>query len=99
MIVAEPLNSLTTTAQMYSQIAGVLAGFAFTALLGYIRRDQVGSGSVTIVLFCTTATLIECAILYSILAGGQAASGNSYSGLVIIGPSFALAIASMFYST
>ncbi|SIM59502.1 hypothetical protein [Micromonospora cremea] len=38
MVVAEPLTNISATAGLYSQIAGVLAGFAFTALLLYLNR-------------------------------------------------------------
>jgi hypothetical protein len=38
MVVADSLTNISATAGLYSQIAGVLAGFAFTALLGYLNR-------------------------------------------------------------
>jgi hypothetical protein len=95
---------------MYSQIAGVLAGFAFTALLGFLRHgasEEDSEGGVTanytlrsvaVVLFSTITALIISAILYGILAGGQPASGNSFSAVFIDGPAFSLAILGMFYA-
>ncbi|MFD3399240.1 hypothetical protein ACFWUU_01105 [Kribbella sp. NPDC058693] len=110
MLVYEPFVNITGTAQMYSQIAGVLAGFAFTALLGFLRSGASsadGQGgvaanytlrSVSVVLFSTMTALIISSVLYGILAGGQNDSGSSFSAVVIDGPSFSLAILSMFYA-
>ncbi|MFI5728531.1 hypothetical protein ACIA49_00305 [Kribbella sp. NPDC051587] len=95
---------------MYSQIAGVLAGFAFTALLGFLRHgasEEDGEdgptadytlSSVSVVLFSTITALIISAILYGILAGGLPASGSSFSIVFIDGPAFSLAILGMFYA-
>jgi hypothetical protein len=110
MLVYEPFVNIAGTAQMYSQIAGVLAGFAFTALLGFLRHgasDDDGEGgvaathtlrSVTVVLFSSTVALIISAILYGFLAGGAPDSGNSFSLIAIDGPAFSLAILAMFYA-
>ncbi|WP_157979533.1 hypothetical protein [Kribbella monticola] len=110
MIANEPFVNITGTAQMYSQIAGVLAGFAFTALLGFLRNgasEEDPDGGVTanytlrsvaVVLFSTITALIISAILYGILAGGQPASGTAFSTVFIDGPAFSLAILGMFYA-
>jgi hypothetical protein len=110
MLAYEPFVNITGTAQMYSQIAGVLAGFAFTALLGFLRSgtklaDEQGGlsanytlRSVSLVLFSAMTALIISAVLYGILAGGEDASGSSFSAVVIDGPSFSIAILGMFYA-
>ncbi|GAA0955228.1 hypothetical protein GCM10009554_62520 [Kribbella koreensis] len=102
--------NIAGTAQMYSQIAGVLAGFAFTALLGFLRHGASGDDgeggvaashtlrSVTVVLFSTITGLIISAVMYGVLAGGGEASGNSFSAVAINGPAFSLAILAMFYA-
>lgn len=110
MILADPIGNVDQTSSLYSQIAGVLAGFAFTALLTYLARsapDMDGDavvqdkerGTIASVLFSTLAALIICSALYSVLAGGVAGSGNSESGLLLFNPAFSLAVFSMFYAT
>jgi hypothetical protein len=111
MTLADPLVNIGSTAGLYSQVAGVLAGFAFTALLIYLNRpadgalDGVhGSGGtahrdVTVMLFNTLGALIICAILYGVLAGGSPDAANSFSATFINGPAFGFAILGMFFAT
>jgi MFS family permease len=110
MILADPIGNVGQTASLYSQVAGVLAGFAFTVLVGFMARsapDADGDApaqeseraAIAAVLFSTLAALIICAVLYGILAGGLPDSGNAQSGLLLYGPAFSLAVLSMFYAT
>ena len=110
MILADPIGNVSQTASLYSQVAGVLAGFAFTALITFLARSASDEGddapmqdsergAIAAMLFSTLAALIICAVLYGILAGGLPDSGNSQSGLLLYGPAFSLAVLSMFYAT
>ncbi|MCY1141543.1 hypothetical protein OWR29_26395 [Actinoplanes sp. Pm04-4] len=69
---------LGNTAGLYSQIAGVLAALAFSALLGYLRRPLAKDASIsthrdtTAVLFTTLGALVIWAITYGQVAGGPA---------------------------
>ena len=134
MVIAGPLANISATAGLYSQLAGVLAGFAFTALLLYLSRTLgpehrhaetarlqgaaipsddavVGASSaresegsrvdrqVTVVLLHTLGALILSALLYGVLAGFPPDSLNAFSGMLLNGPSFSLAILGMFYAT
>ena len=110
MFLADPFVNIGQTASLYSQIAGVLAGFAFTVLVTFLGRSTAVTGSteaeqraergaIASVLFSTLAALIICAVLYGILAGAAPESGNAQSGLLLYGPAFSLAVLSMFYAT
>jgi hypothetical protein len=114
MDVADPFVNIGNTAGLYSQIAGVLAGFAFTGLLLYLNgargeeasTQETDSGApydtrqdVAVVLFNTLGALIICAILYGELAGGDPASGIAFSSVLLNGLAFSLAILGMFYAT
>jgi hypothetical protein len=104
MSLAESGIDLGNTAGLYSQIAGVLAALAFSALLSYLRRPEPGEESIsnhrdtTVVLFTTIGALILCAITYGQVAGGPVDQGAAYSGFFLIGPAFCLAILGMFYA-
>jgi len=114
MDVADSFVNIGNTAGLYSQIAGVLAGFAFTGLLLYLNGargegvsiQETDSGGlydsrqdVAVVLFNTLGALIICAILYGELAGGDPASGIAFSSILLNGLAFSLAILGMFYAT
>jgi hypothetical protein len=104
MAMAESGIDLGNTAGLYSQIAGVLAALAFSALLNYLRRPSPQEESTstyrdtTVVLFTTIGALILCAITYGQVAGGPIDQGAAYSGFFLIGPAFCLAILGMFYA-
>jgi hypothetical protein len=111
MILADPISYVGQSASLYSQIAGVLAGFAFTVLISFLGRaapesvagrDSAAEGereALAVVLFTTLAALIICAVLFGLLAGGQNSSGNSMSGMLFYALPFILAILSIFYAT
>ncbi|GLY92748.1 hypothetical protein [Actinoplanes sp. NBRC 103695] len=104
MAVADSNIDLGNTAGLYSQIAGVLAAFAFSALLGYLRRPSAEDAATnthrdtTVVLFTTLVALIICAITYGQVASGPADQGLTYSGFFLLGPVFCLSILGMFYA-
>jgi hypothetical protein len=104
MAMAESGIDLGNTAGLYSQIAGVLAALAFSALLNYLRRPSPEEESTstyrdtTVVLFTTIGALTLCAITYGQVAGGPVDQGAAYSGFFLIGPAFCLAILGMFYA-
>lgn len=106
MVLAEQFSNIGNTAAVYAGVAGVLAGFAFTALLGYLRdmsseaeEGAVAHRSVAAALFSTLGALVISAILYAEQAGGAPDSGTAFSSVLVKGPAFGLAILGMFYAT
>ena len=101
-----PALDVTATAGLYCQIAGVLAGFAFTGLHQYLTRRKADTtdggakreGPVALSLFAALTALTICSLLYAILAGGRPNSGPALTGLLIYGPIFGVAILSMFHA-
>jgi hypothetical protein len=92
-------SHVTTAAGIYSQVAGMLAGLAFTALVAFLgRHAQADDDSAAVTLMLTFVSLVVVAVLYAVLAGGPDESGPAYLGVMIYGGSFALAILSMFHS-
>src|SRR5262249_30490492 len=90
-IMAEPVADIGALASLYSQLAGVLAGFAFTALVIYLGRegdepDPNGlKRAVSVALFSALTSLIISAILFTILAGAAAKLGPALTGSVVYG--------------
>jgi len=96
---ADPIIHVSSAAGIYSQVTGVLAGLAFTALIGFLgRRAGKTDDAVAASLALTLVALVIVAVLYAVLAGGPDESGPAYLGIMIYGASFALAILSMFHS-
>lgn len=101
-----PAVDVTATAGLYCQIAGVLAGFAFTGLHQYLtRRKAVAAGGgheregpVALSLFAALTALTICSLVYAILAGGRPNSGPALTGLIVYGPVFSLAVLAMFHA-
>ncbi|MBM2622789.1 hypothetical protein JIG36_45545 [Actinoplanes sp. LDG1-06] len=83
-------------AENYGQLSGVLAGFAFTALVLLLSRDRerrhAVRGGVPLLLFVAFLTLIINTVMYSVLAG-DSAQPRAASAQVINGLSFGLSIA------
>ncbi|AGL17606.1 hypothetical protein L083_4096 [Actinoplanes sp. N902-109] len=90
-----PLADLASVAENYGQLTGVLAGFAFTALVLLLtpaqggRRTAGGDTGVPLSLFVAFIALILATLLYSVLAGenmdgarARAATAELVDGLV-----------------
>jgi hypothetical protein len=100
------LISISAIAQNYGQLTGVLAGFAFTALVlllssgrapGGRSRDQLTDG-VPLVLFIAFITLIINTIMYAVLAGDtdEIARPRAASVEIVDGVSFSLSVLLLF---
>jgi hypothetical protein len=108
MNLADPIVDVPAAAALYSQVAGLLAGFAFTALMVYLTRSPDLSGqddgakqrenATALSLVTTLIAFVIISVLYAILAGGPPKSGAGYLGIMIYGVAFALAILSVFHS-
>lgn len=89
--------SITTTAGYYSQLAGVLAGFAFTALIflataRITREDSKDAfASALRVLVAGFLALILTSLGYAVLAGEPGTDGRTASDEPILGVGFAIA--------
>jgi hypothetical protein len=107
MDIADPIVNVTTAATLYSQVAGLLAGFAFTALMVYLTRSgrdteldaaKQRERATALSLTTTLIAFVIISVLYAVLAGGPPASGAAYLGIIIYGVAFALAILSVFHA-
>jgi hypothetical protein len=89
--------SITTTAGYYSQLAGVLAGFAFTALIflatARITREDSRDAfaSALRVLVAGFLALILTSLGYAVLAGEPGTDGRTASDEPLLGVGFAIA--------
>jgi hypothetical protein len=92
-----------TTAGLHSQLAGVLAGIAFAALLLYVTRgskqirdagDQVVAANLT----AAVAALILCSASYAVLAGVPNSMGSASLATIIYGLPFGMSVLLLFYA-
>lgn len=87
---------------LYSQLAGVLAGFAFAGLSFYLTRSELPSqaAGVAVSLFTAFAALVIVAILYALLSGESpdVATRRVDASLLVYGLPFGLSIITLFYS-
>jgi hypothetical protein len=62
---------VSTLANLYSQLSGVLAGFAFAGLTIYLTKNDLSIRAVvvSVSLFAAFAALVIVAILYALVAG------------------------------
>ena len=101
--------SIATTAGYYSALAGVLAGFAFAAIIlvvpGGLRRstprESQPDGHVLASLLIAMLGLIICAIQYAELAGESSCSeilGRAESEELLGGVVFAFAVLALLYA-
>ncbi len=96
---------LSVTAGLYSQIAGILAGFAFTAILLPLaitrENDDVSDVGHAITAFtCAFFGLVLAAIEYAVMAGEpgeQALRGRASVEELMIGAGFALSALLLLY--
>ena len=92
----QPTFSITTTAGLYSQLAGVLAGFAFTSLMllttasGRIQSSRAFTDA-TRILVASFLALILTSVNYAVLAGDPGTDGRTASEEPILGVGFAVA--------
>ncbi len=110
MRLADPIVDVTRAAALYSQVAGLLAGFAFTALMVYLTRPidraerwkrkatRALENAAALSLIATVIAFVIISVLHAILAGGPKASGAGYLAIMTYGISFTLAILSVFYA-
>jgi hypothetical protein len=97
---------LSRVAAQYSTLAGVLAGFAFFALIFLLeQRDRAedraeADAHIAIALLCSLLSLIVAALLYAILAGEQQAAlvGRAASEEMLSGIAFSLGVISLLYA-
>jgi hypothetical protein len=97
---------IATTAGLYSQLTGVLAGFAFTALIFLITvRMSSGANSVAApladayrVLAAALLGLLLTSLNYAVSAGNRVAAGRSATEESIIGACFALSVMLLLYA-
>lgn len=91
------------TAGLYSQLAGVLAGIAFAALLLYLTRASkefrdTGDQAVAANLTAAVAALILCAASYAVLAGAPKATGSAALAAIVYGLPFGTSVLLLFYT-
>jgi hypothetical protein len=100
------LLNLASIAVSYAQLTGVLAGFAFTALvfvLTQAQQDEVGStragrGRVLLAFFSAFVALVFASLMYSVLAGDTAteAHGRAAALELVDGVPFGLSAIMLF---
>jgi hypothetical protein len=100
----EPTTDVGALADNYSQLAGVLAGFAFTALVIYLGRERDEpdpSGlkrAISVALFSALTSLIIVAVLYTVLAGAADKTGPALTGTLVYGLPFGLSVLALIHS-
>jgi hypothetical protein len=98
---------IATTAGFYSQAAGVLAGFAFAAVLLILTRGEdsidheIASHSLA-TFVCAFFGLLWSTIEYAVMAGASAPSSDEFLGraaisALVVGTGFALSILLLIY--
>jgi hypothetical protein len=91
----ESLN-VGSLASQYAQIAGVLAGFAFTGFAIFLTSDRPANAeAVAASLFSAFAALVLTAILYALLSGEPSPHRRAI-GACVYGLPFGLAVITMF---
>jgi hypothetical protein len=84
---------------LYSQLCGVLAGFAFAGFSFFVTGagSPAQAGDVAVSLFSAFGTLVLVAVLYALLAG-DTSRDRATMGLFVYGLPFGLAILALFYA-
>ncbi|MGH3655978.1 MAG: hypothetical protein ACRDUA_04920 [Micromonosporaceae bacterium] len=101
-------------AEMYGQLAAVLAGFAMAGLVLYLERqkriapevvdavdqrvEHISAVVITKTLFYAMSALVICAFLYSRLAGEGEASGPVVLAMMLYGVVLGTSVLSLFYA-
>ncbi|ADD41724.1 hypothetical protein [Stackebrandtia nassauensis] len=106
-ILAQPLNP-GPSAELYSSLAAVLAGFAFTGLMLFLNYQFTGDAehkyqrikpaTVVMTLFSAMSSLTICAFLYGRAAGETVATGRTFLMLALYGVVLSPAVLSLFYA-
>jgi hypothetical protein len=102
---ADPAFNIAATSGFYAQMAGLLAGFAFTAIIFLLSSPTLASSSkrqpeksgVVLTLFAAMVALVISTLTYSVLAGEQEARGRAAVQELTDGLPFALAIMMLFH--
>jgi protein-S-isoprenylcysteine O-methyltransferase Ste14 len=99
-----PTFKITVTAGLYSQLAGLLAGFAFTALM-LLATTRASTGKrnrafsdATRILVAAFLSLLLNSVSYAVLAGDPGTDGRTASEEPILGVGFAIAGALVIYA-
>jgi hypothetical protein len=97
LMTAPGSQDVGSMASLYSQIAGVLAGFGFAAFTLFLTIDKLPSnaGAIAASQFSAFAGLILVAILYALLAG-EPSPQRKAMGVLLYGLPFGLAVITMF---
>ena len=99
-IVAAPEELQTENlSPQYSQLCGILAGFAFVGYSIYLARTSLAAqaADVTAALFAAFVTLVLLAVLYALMAADS--SGNRVAtGIYVYGLPFGLSSITLFYT-
>jgi hypothetical protein len=96
---SDPAFSIAETAALYAQTAGVLAGFAFSALV-FLSRPRDGErrvGGLALTMIAAFVSLVISSLMWSVLAGEAAARGRATSEELANGLPFTMAIIMIFY--
>lgn len=112
MLVAEscipPAFNISATAGFYSQMSGLLAGFAFTAIVMLLTPTQVEqgrthpqsrAGAVFLTMFAAFIALIVSTLTYSVAAGEDVSQARGRASAEEIGDglAFGLAVTMLFH--
>jgi hypothetical protein len=108
-LVCPGLIDIAAISGYYAQMTGVLAGFAFTAMvviLSPAERDRIGdekqrNSGVLLTLFAAFVALLITTLLYSVLAGEkiQEARGRAATEELLNAVPFGLAVIMLFHGT
>jgi hypothetical protein len=98
--------NIAVTSGYYAQMTGLLAGFAFTAMVVLLTPVQVGErasggkakdNGVLLALFTAFVCLVITTLTYSVLAGETAARGRAATEELTDGLPFGLAVIMLFH--
>jgi hypothetical protein len=96
---SDPAFNVAETAALWAQTAGVLAGFAFSALafLSRPRDDERRVGGLALTMIAAFVSLVISSLMWSVLAGETAARGRAAAEELANGLPFTMAIIMIFH--
>jgi len=99
LAVADPELQTDNLAPQYSQLCGILAGFAFVGFSIYLAADKLPpqAPNVAASLFAGFVTLMLLAVLYALMAADKS-SYRVATGLYVYGLPFGLGSITLFYT-
>jgi hypothetical protein len=97
--IAAPEMQVESLSPQYSQLCGILAGFAFVGFSIYLAREKLPlqAANVTASLFAAFVTLILLAVLYALMAADRSANRVA-TGIYVYGLPFGLSSITLFYT-